>query len=161
MVETLQKEIKEFIAQSCEAYSLTTNKQIKDLAIKLDANYGSMIDDITNTEFECILDRELTTDFDIFYELTGDLKLAQLTIDLANEMEVSLFDMLNKYKNIRIYLFDFEEFIEFKILVEKIFGEVKAEDLEYFDYEQIWEDKFQDNHYRSGHDCIVEFIKED
>jgi hypothetical protein len=57
-------------------------------------------------------------------------------------------------------MFDFNKFIEHKILEDKIFGEVKAEDLKYFDYEQIWEDKFQDTHYISGHNCIVEFIKE-
>lgn len=160
MVETLQKEIKVFIAQSCESYLLTTDKQIRDLAIKLDSDLDGILDLITQTEFECILERELIPDFNIFYELTGSFVLAQLTIDLANEMEMSLYDILNKYKDIKVYLLSFEEFIEFKILVEKIFGEVRAEDLEYFDYEQIWEDKFQDNHYRSGHNCIVEFIKE-
>jgi hypothetical protein len=65
MVETLQKEIKEFIAQSCESYLLTTDKQIKDLAVKLDAKYRSILDDITNTEFKYILDRELITDADL------------------------------------------------------------------------------------------------
>jgi hypothetical protein len=149
MINYLEKQIKEFIAQSCESYSLTTNKQIKDLAISLEENHGNITGDIAHTDFEFILENELTSDLDRFYNLTGDLKLAQLTIDIANEMEIPLLDM-----------FDFNKFIEHKILEDKIFGEVKAEDLKYFDYEQIWEDKFQDTHYISGHNCIVEFIKE-
>lgn len=160
MINYLEKQIKEFIAQSCESYLLTTNKQIKDLAISLEENHGNITGDITHTDFEFILENELTSDLDRFYNLTGDLKLAQLTIDIANEMEIPLLDMIEKYKSIKIHMFDFNKFIEHKILEDKIFGEVKAEDLKYFDYEQIWEDKFQDTHYISGHNCIVEFIKE-
>lgn len=96
MVETLQKEIKEFVAQSCESYLLTTDKQIKDLAVKLDAKYRSILDDITNTEFKCIIDRELTPDADLNHfdlELIGEYKFSK-----------------NHYKSGYYFIVEFKEF---------------------------------------------------
>ena len=157
MVKTLQEKIEKFIAQSCGAYSLTTNKQIKELAVRLDKIYSNELDKFKIHKLYNIFERELTTDFDLFYEITGDLQLAQLLIDLSSEMSISLKDMYEKTNNIIIHRLSFEKFIEHKILVSKIFGDIKEEDLIYFDYEKIWEDKFSKTHYISGYACIVEF----
>jgi hypothetical protein len=161
MVKTLQEKIEKFIAQSCGAYSLTTNKQIKELAVKLDTNFGSKaLDEMELSRLEHIIENKLTTDFDLFYNKLGDFKLAELYMNLANEMDIKLEDMLKKInKNIIIYEMSFNKFIEHKILVDKIFGETDEKDLIYFDYQTIWDDKFQDDHYMSGYDIIVKFLK--
>lgn len=161
MVQTLKKRIEEFIAKSYGAYTLTTNKQIEELAVKLEANFGNKaLDEMKLSRLEYIIENELTTDFDMFYNKLGDLKLAELHMNLANEMNIKLEDMLKKINtDIIVYEMSFNKFIEHKILVDKILGETNEKDLIYFDYETIWEDKFQDDHYISGYDVIVKFLK--
>lgn len=100
MVKTLQEKIEEFIAKSYGAYTLTTNKQIKELAVRLNKIYSNELDKFKIHKLYNIFERELTTDFDLFYEITGDLQLAQLLIDLSSEMSISLKDMYEKTNNI-------------------------------------------------------------
>jgi len=161
MVQTLKKKIEEFIAKSYGAYTLTTNKQIEELAVKLDTDFGSIaLDNMELSRLEHIIENKLTTDFDMFYDKLGDFKLAELYMNLANEMDIKLEDMLKKInKDIIVYEMTFNKFIEHKIIVDKIFGEIDIKDLVYFDYETVWEDIFQDDHYISGYDVIVKFLK--
>jgi hypothetical protein len=161
MVQTLKKKIEEFIAKSYGAYTLTTNKQIEELAVKLDTDFGSIaLDNMQLSRLEHIIENKLTTDFDMFYDKLGDFKLAELYMNLANEMDIKLEDMLKKInKDIIVYEMTFNKFIEHKIIVDKIFGEIDIKDLVYFDYETVWEDIFQDDHYISGYDVIVKFLK--
>lgn len=161
MVQTLKKKIEEFIAKSYGAYTLTTNKQIEELAVKLDTDFGSIaLDNMKLSRLEHIIENKLTTDFDMFYDKLGDFKLAELYMNLANEMDIKLADMLKKInKDIIVYEMTFNKFIEHKIIVDKIFGEIDIKDLVYFDYETVWEDIFQDDHYISGYDVIVKFLK--
>ncbi|MDD3008788.1 MAG: hypothetical protein PHQ70_07980 [Arcobacter sp.] len=149
MVQTLKKKIEEFIAKSYGAYTLTTNKQIEELAVKLDTDFGSIaLDEMKLSRLEHIIENKLTTDFDMFYDKLGDFKLAELYMNLANEMDIKLEDMLKKInKDIIVYEMTFNKFIEHKIIVDKIFGEIDIKDLVYFDYETVWEDIFQDDHY--------------
>lgn len=161
MIETINKKIEQYMNESYGDYSLTTDTQIEKFARKLDSDFSYRIDTLSIKELHSIFAKELNSDFDIFYELTGNMELAQLYIDLAYEMDIPLSYMLNSNEYMKIYVLGFNEFIEYKIMTEKIFDEVKEEHLIYFDYEQVWQDKFQDNHYISGHDCIVEFIKKD